>query len=385
MITEICKQEKCTGCFACMNICPRDAVVCEINQYGKTVPAIRQDKCIECGMCVKVCPENHPPVKNDPIDCYAAWSRDEQERKYCSSGGAATELSRYFIEQGGIVYGAVFDQNLNLVHMASDKLEQLERLKGSKYVQGYTGTVDREVKEQLKQGKKVLFIGTPCQIAGIRNYLGKEYDNLLLVDLICHGTPPMEYLKEYTHAVTRKPVTDISFRGKRNWRLTLYSGEKVVYSVRNKKDYYFTAFLKSLIYRDNCYKCQYAAPKRCSDITIGDFWGLDRSSLKTPYSGRISVVLINTQIGKKAWEETQDRFYSEPRAVEEAVRGNAQLRKPSVCHPDRELFLQNYTPGNFASAVKTPELRKEIRRGRIKDSLPYRAARKIKNSLGWHR
>lgn len=385
MPNQICNLEKCTGCFACMNICPRDAVTCGTDQYRKTIPYIEAEKCIECGLCLKVCPENNPPKKNYPSECYATWSRDEQERKYCSSGGVATELSRYFIGEGGTVYGAAFDQELKLIHQASENLDQLERFKGSKYVQSYTGMIFRDIKERLKEGKKILFIGTPCQIAGIRNYLGREYENLLLVDLICHGTPPMEYLKEYANAVTEGKVTDISFRGKRNWRLTLYNDQKVIYSVRSEKDYYFTAFLKSMIYRDNCYQCQYAVSERGSDVTIGDFWGLDRSSLKNPYNGRISVVLLNTKKGKEIWEKVKDRFYFEQRTVEEAVRGNAQLRRPSICHSDRELFLKNYTPGNFATAVRTPGMKKEIRKGRIKDSLPYRVARKIKNSMRWYR
>lgn len=379
MINEICKSEKCTGCFACMNICPRDAIVCKTDHNGKTVPDILEDKCIECGMCMKVCPENHPITKKYPTECYAAWSKDEKERKYCSSGGLATEFSRYIIEQGGIVYGAAFDENLTLVHMAAERTEDLEKFKGSKYVQSYTGTVYRDIKEQLKRERQVLFIGTPCQIAGLRGFLGKEYDNLLLVDLICHGTPPMEYLREYAEKAGKgRKITDISFRGKKNYRLTLYSGDKPVYSVRNKKDYYFTAFYNGLIARDNCFKCEYSMPQRSSDITIGDFWGLKRSDLRIPYSGRISVALINSERGSAFWNRVKERFVYEERPVEEAVNGNGQLRKPSVCHPDRELFLKNYVPGNFPEAVRTPGMRKLIAAGKIKDSLPYRAARKVK-------
>lgn len=365
-----------------MNICPRDAIECKTDRYGKTVPDIRQDRCISCGMCVKVCPANHPSAKNSPRECYAAWSRDEEERKYCSSGGLATEFSRRVLEQGGIVYGAAFDENLKLVHMAAESPEQLEKFKGSKYVQSYIGTVFRDVKEQLSRGRTVLFIGTPCQIAGLKGFLGKEYDTLILVDLICHGTPPMEYLREYAEKAGKgRKITDISFRGRRNYRLTLYSGSRAVYSVRNKQDYYFTGFYNGLIARDNCYECEYAVPQRGSDITIGDFWGLRRSELKVPYSGRISVALINSDRGAAFWEQVKERFIYEARPIEEAVSGNAQLRRPSVCHPDRELFLRAYTRGNFTEAVKTPGMRKLIAAGRIKDSIPYRAARKVKNII----
>lgn len=378
----ICRPEKCTGCFACMNVCPKDAIICGVDQYGKTMPEICPDKCVECGLCTKVCPENYLAEKNFPLKCYAAWSKNEKERESCSSGGIATEFSRYIVEQNGVVYGAAFDKKLRVAHMAAETPGELDKFKGSKYVQSYTGMVYREIKEHLKNGKLVLFIGTPCQVAGLKNYLRDKYNNLLLIDLICHGTPPMEYLKEHIAKIAKnRKVTDITFRGKKNSRLTLYSNSKVIYSVRNKQDYYFNAYYKGMISRSNCYQCQYAEPERCSDITIGDFWGLDRSSLINDYSGRISVVLINTENGRRFWENAKDKICFEVRPIEEAVKGNAQLNRPSVCHPERELFLQNYVSGNFNSAVRTPGLKKEMAENRIKDSLPYRTAHKIKKKL----
>ena len=137
MPDKICSYRDCTGCFACLNICPRDAIVCTTDQYGKTIPEIRHDKCIECGMCTKVCPENNPVKKFPSVKCYAAWSKDEEQRLECSSGGAATEFSYYVVEQKGIVYGVAFDENLRLTHMAADKRAELNRFKGSKYVQSY--------------------------------------------------------------------------------------------------------------------------------------------------------------------------------------------------------------------------------------------------------
>ncbi len=383
MPNKICPAERCTGCFACMNICPRDAIVCKTDQYGKTIPEICRSKCIECGLCVKVCPENQPVDKKFPVKCYAAWSKDDKERENCSSGGIATGFSHYVINESGIVYGAAFDQDLKLIHMSADKQEETEKFKGSKYVQSYTGIIYRKIQEQLKAGSQILFIGTPCQTAGLKSYFGgKEYDNLLLVDLICHGTPPMEYLREHIRRTANgRKVTGISFRGKKDWRLTLYNGNRSIYSVRSKQDPYFLAFLKGMIYRDNCYRCQYAVPERVSDITIGDFWGLDRTTLKSQYTGNISVVLINTEKGDKFWDKVKGQFYWEPRPVKEAIEGNAQLKRPSVCHPERALFLENYLINDFNSAVRTPSLKKELAENRIKHSMPYRTAHKIKQKL----
>lgn len=383
MIAEICKKEKCTGCFACMNICPHDAISCGTDEMNKTIPIVSSDKCTECGFCAKICPANHPVQKNYPLKCFAAWSKDEQERKYCSSGGIATELSKAVIAEGGVVYGAAFDEALKLNHIEVKKIEEVERLKGSKYVQSYTGLMLRKVKENLTAGKKVLFIGTPCQVAGVRAYLRKDYENLILVDLICHGTPPIAYLKEYVKAIDPEgKATNLTFRGKNNFCLTLYEKEEVLYSKRSKRDYYFSAFLNGLIYRDNCYACEYARAERGSDITIGDFWKLNRATLKSHYMGRISAVLVNTETGIRVWENFQDRFEFEERKAEEAIQGNDQLRRPSDVHEDRKIFEELYLKGDFASAVKTPNMKKAIMMSRIDDSLPYRAVKKLKKIFG---
>ena len=383
MPIEICKKEDCTGCLACMNICPKDAISCGLDEYDKTVPVIDQEKCVECGMCRRVCPVCMSGNFRQPEECYAAWAKDEEERKECSSGGIATELSKAVIRDGGIVYGAAFDEELTLCHKAARTEKDLQALKGSKYVQSYVGFSYREIKELLKKGKKVLFLGTPCQVAGLRSYLGREEKNLLMIDLICHGTPPVEYLKAHVKSIDREErASDLTFRGKYNFFLTLYEKGKVFYSEKSEKDYYFLGFLKGLIYRDNCYTCRYATQKRCSDITIGDFWGLDRSTLAHPYEGRISTVLINTENGKAAWEKYRELFICEKRNVQESVEGNAQLRKPSICHPDREQFRTVYrATKSFEKAVRTSGMKKEIRKNRIKDIYCIRLLRKLKMRL----
>lgn len=382
MPVEICKKEKCTGCFACMNICPCDAIAVGTDEYGKTVPVIKKEKCIECERCVKVCPMNQRVDYHYPMQCYAAWAKNEEERKDCSSGGIATELSKAVVEEGGVVYGAAFDQNLELAHMRAVTKEDLQNFKGSKYVQSYIGMSFRMVKEDLKEGKKVLFIGTPCQVAGIKAYLGREYENLLIVDLICHGTPPMEYLKEYLQVVDPKKRTRrLTFRGEKDYCFTLYDEKGELYCAKSNRDPYFYGFLKGLIHRDNCYQCVYAKAERCSDITIGDFWGLQRESLNIAYNGRISVVLINTSNGTRMWEMYKNLFFFEERTVEEAVEGNAQLRRASLCHADRSLFLKRYKRQGFTKAVRTPRVKKELLRNRMRVCVFYKMARKVKKKI----
>lgn len=382
MPKEICKIEKCTGCFSCMNICPQDAITVGEDINGKTIPYIDKKKCIECGKCVRVCPVNYPVNFYNPRKCYAAWEKNEEDRRTSASGGIAAALSKVVIEENGIVYGAGFNEKLELVHSSARNIEEIQKFKGSKYVQSYTGLIFRHVKENLENNKKILFIGTPCQVAGLKSYLGKGYDNLILVDIICHGTPPMSYLKEYLKFIDPKCRADkVTFRGEKDFCMTLYHGTEEFYCTKSEKDFYFYAFLKGLIYRDNCYTCSWAKPDRCSDITIGDFWGLDRKSMKEQYSGKVSVVLLNTLTGEQFWEKHRSCFYSEQREVKEAVDGNAQLRKPSKYHADRTLFLNNYKKGNFIEAVKTPRMKISIKINIIKDSAPYRVARKIKKIL----
>lgn len=384
MPIEICKKEMCTGCFACMNICPRDAIQRGEDACGKTIPAIDKEKCIECGLCVKTCPANKLVEFHIPIKCYAAWGKDEKDREGCSSGGIATVLSKAVVDEGGIVYGAAFNDDLELQHMGVQTKEEIEKLKGSKYVQSYTGLTFRNIKENLMTGRKVLFIGTPCQVEGLKSYLKDDYENLILVDIVCHGTPPMKYLKEYLEIIDqRRKTRGIAFRGKKDYYLTLYGDEQEFYSKKSNRDYYFYSFLKGLIHRDNCYSCKYAKAERCSDITIGDFWGLKKEELESSYRGKVSVVLINTHHGEKVWDVYKDKYCFEERKIQEAVEGNGQLRRPSLCHPDREKFIDSYKKEGFLKAIKSTSVRKEIKVNKLKATIVYRVirwvAKKIRN------
>lgn len=362
---KICDMEKCTGCFSCMSSCPHQAISVGTDRYGKTIPRIDPDKCRQCGACLRSCPVNQMPELRPSKRALAAWSKAAEDVARSSSGGAAAVFARRMLEQGGVVYGAAaLDGGVR--HVRVEDSGNVDLLRGSKYVQSQMGTIHRQVREDLTAGRRVLFLGVPCQIAGLLRFLHRDYPSLVTVELICHGTPPLTYLQEYAKDQAGENWDRISFRGQRDWFLTIYEKDRVVYSRRRDQDLYFTAFLDQLTYRDNCYSCPYAQPNRCADLTIGDFWGIDRSSLSVKYGGRISLILTNTDKGEEFWSLCQDGFVWEERPLEEArnpEQGN--LLHPSSPHPDRTLFLETYERKGFTEAVRATEIGALVRSGRI--------------------
>jgi len=239
-------------------------------------------------------------------------------------------------------------------HIRVESADQLFLLQGSKYVHSHIKSTYIQAKEDLRMGKQVLFTGTPCQIAGLKSFLKKDYENLLTVDLVCHGVPSQRLLfdeiKDYDYSRNL-----VSFRELEGMFLKISSPESGNLVLRKTvyKNLYYTGFLKSLFYRDSCYTCPYADSVRCSDITIGDFWSLGKN---TPFTGDvskgISVVLLNTQKGEAFWEETREEFFSEERPFEEAIQGNTNLRRPSIPHKNREKFFELYPRVGYKKAMK---------------------------------
>ena len=380
---ELCDTKKCTGCFSCMNACPRDAIHVSEDGYGKTIPQIDADKCVNCGLCRKVCPELNVPDLHEPLSCLAAWTNIQEDREKSTSGGVATALSRVITKENGAVFGCAYGKNLVPEIRKAESEEDLRLFRGSKYVQSFTGFSYREVRECLKNGQKVLYIGTPCQIGGLKKFIGKNNDNLFTVDIICHGGTPVKYLQDYVWNKVGKKADRVTFRdtddyGKNSFRV--FSGEKQLYERLSYKDYYYDSFLKGLTYRDNCYSCKYASLKRVSDLTVGDFWGINRNTLKHKTDNRISVVLINTAHGHELIQMAEEILHMEERDISEAVAGNGQLRHPTEAHSDRQVFLDNIDKG-FKVAVLHTEVGKRIRINRIRNLLVYRTLRKIKRLI----
>lgn len=358
---KICKTEMCTGCFACQNICPKDAISEIEDAFGNTYPQINSDKCISCDLCKEICPVNSPVLLNPLKKVYAVWSKIFTEES--ASGGIADVMAKKIIEKDGCVFGSVSERGI-VFHKKATTLEQIRGFRGSKYVKSAVGFCYQEVKQELNKGRKVLFIGTPCQVAGLKAYLRKDFDALVTVDLICHGTPPMKYLKEHLeNEVGINGWDKVSFRGKYDWQLTAYLREKIVYQEDCKTDTYYDAFLKSIIYRENCYNCMYAKTERVGDITIGDFWGLDKKSLKEAYDKSISVAFLNTVKGEQLFSDCNSDLVYEKRDLEEAINPQQEnLLHPSRKGVGREKFLKHYIKEGYVAAIQKTELGKEIRK-----------------------
>lgn len=362
----ICDMKECTGCSGCMNICPVNAITMVCDELGKRIARIDESKCIGCNKCVKTCPNNNPITKKPPLICYALWSNEKADQTTCASGGVATAFSRYVIKERGVVFGAAFNDRCILEHVGTEKEEELEKLKGSKYVESRIAYSYRKVLHFLKEGRMVLFIGVPCQIQGLKQYLARDYENLLTIELICHGTPPAIYLKEYLEHLQLVDLSEIRFRGSKDYYLCCYKGDKLVYQNPSDRDDYFLSFLSYLIQRENCYGCKYASIERVSDITIGDFWGIDRESLKNKYNGKISIALINTKKGEEFFNKVKDGFTYEERKLEEGLKGNEQLSHPPRKHKDRERFESYYRRFGFVKAIHHTNIPYQIKKNKLK-------------------
>lgn len=364
----LCDKTQCTGCLACLNSCAKGAIRIERDSLGKTYPKIDKAKCVGCKLCEASCPVLNPIEKQLPCDVYAVWSTNNEDIIKSSSGGIATILSRKIISLGGVVCGAAVIES-KVKHIIVDKIEDLDLLRGSKYVQSDIGYSFNEIKKKLASGQQVLFIGTPCQVAGLKKFLKGNEKNLLTVDLICHGVPPFKYLEEYL-LETSKPYDNFTFRGINEWCLTTYKKDDIVYKQSRFDDMYFLAFEEGLILRDNCYKCQYATKERISDITVGDFWGLNRSTLIHPYDGKVSVMLVCTEKGRAcidSLDALDDTLIIEKRTLDEATNEKqTNLNRPSSIHKDRTLFEKKYCKSGFVAAVNATSIGKIVILRRIK-------------------
>ena len=354
---------------------------------GYIHPQIDQAKCVDCGLCAKVCHVNVKAVLRYPQDCYAATVKDDIELASCASGGMATELSRYVIGKGGVVYGCTGKDIRNVHHIRIDKAEELDLLKGSKYVQSFIGSTYKEVRRDLQSGRLVLFIGTPCQVAGLQGFLRhKDYPNFVTADLVCHGVPSQKMLNDNIDLYCGKGENiNVWFRQKERssskcdatWRIAYgwfyqTSHMRAPRGVRYYKDPYMFGFLAPLTFRCSCYTCRYANISRCGDFTLGDFWGLGKDAGFTNGKG-VSVVLVNTDKAADVWKEVSKRVRCVQRDVVEAQKSNGQLQVPSRQHRNHTPFVSLYPKIGLKKAV-TVCLRKDLNKIRYNN---------LKNFIKW--
>lgn len=333
---EVCSPKQCTGCGVCLVRCPQKAITMRRGILGHLYPLINTGNCIDCGLCKKVCPSLNPPSKKYPQTCFALWAKDIEEYRSSTSGGIASILSRNIIKKGGVVYGCAMLPNIVVKHIRIENEDDVNKLKGSKYVQSDIVECLPNLIEDVKSGREVLFIGTPCQVAAVKQLFSQKPENLILVDLICHGVPSVSYLKLCLHKVIKGKCVDVvRFRDGMGMYVVVVVEGKVVYRMplweKRYKDLYFNTFMDGFSYRDSCYTCQYARPERCSDVTIGDFWGLgkhDSTESIPEHKLGVSAVLPISDKGKRLINELSDAVYIFERSIKEAVDGNDQLRAP---------------------------------------------------------
>lgn len=303
---EITKKQNCSGCYACKNICPKQCIDMREDNEGFWYPQVDKDKCINCGLCEKICPIINNKERVNEIKAYACINKDEKIRAKSSSGGIYTLLAECIINNGGVVFGARFDEELNLVHSYTDNIQGLEQFRGSKYLQSRIGQSYKKAKEFLEKDIKVLFSGTPCQISGLLSYLSKEYENLICIDIICHGVPSPKVFKLYRDELEKKygsTTQRIDFRCKDyGWKLfcvLLSFNNNTQYMKDLNNDVYMNGFLQNLYLRPSCYECKSKTLNRLSDITIADFWGIQNIASELDDDKGTSLVLVNSNKGKK--------------------------------------------------------------------------------------
>lgn len=380
---EIKNKALCTGCSACVQRCPAQCITMSPDNEGFLYPEIDHSRCINCGLCDRICPILSPGTRNQssPPQAYAAYSKNEEIRSSSSSGGVFSEIATTVLRNGGVVFGAAFDETYQVAHIGIDNEADLHKLRGSKYVQSKIGTAYVQTEEHLQSGKQVLFSGTPCQISGLHSYLGKEYENLITVDIICHGVPSPAVWEEYIKfRADGREIENVSFRDKQDgwskYRLTLSFTDKTQYSCPAAQDSFSRAFLLNLCLRPSCYQCKHKGIHRQSDITLADFWGLQAISPQLYDEKGVSLVLCHSNKGQALLNQSSADIFIVDTCLESAIQHNQSAVKSTFPHPNRMAFLHDvlHTSKNFeASLIKNAKL-----------TILQRVISKIKRTLQKH-
>ena len=354
---EIVEKNKCCGCHACFNICPKNAISMIEDEKGFRYPSIDKTKCIDCGMCKKVCPVLNNQEKEHNIKAYACYNINHDERLHSSSGGIFILLAKEVIKRNGVVFGASFDEDFNLYHTFAENKKDLKQFMGSKYVQSAIGETYKKVKYFLDNDRYVLFTGTPCQIEGLLSYLKKDYNKLYTQDIICHGVPSpkvwQKYL-EYQKKLSNENVKSVSFRSKdHGWSLfrmkILFDTKK--YSKNHNDDLFMKVFLKNLCLRESCYNCSFKKKYRSSDITLGDYWGINKLHQKFNDNKGTSLLIINSDKGEKLFDAIKNNIKYIETDLDTAIKYNSAMVESVKHHNDEKDFINNIDNMSFDKLV----------------------------------
>ena len=344
---QISDKSKCCGCTACVNACPAQCIVMRRDrEEGFDYPVANPDRCLGCGKCDAVCPVQNPSPASDPETAYAVRCEDYVDGS--SSGGVFPALAKHVIDEGGVVFGAVMESDMIVGHAEAETMDQVQRMRGSKYVQSDPYSSFWDAREYLKAGRKVLFTGTPCQIAGLKSFLGGDHEGLLTVDTACHGVPSPGLWDMYVNALkarTQKNITSVNFRDKsRGWRRYGFTckgpqGETVL-SLRVSADPYMALFMQDMTLRPSCYNCPARAGRSGSDLTLADLWSVASAAPALDDDRGVSGVLVNTPKGREYMS---------------CIKAETMLEVP--------VEAAKAENGGFAESVAMPEKRAEFFKG----------------------
>ena len=354
---SIIKKEQCCGCHACYNSCPKNAIEMVADSEGFLYPQISENKCVNCGKCVQSCPEIKPLVLNPLEKSYACYAKEEEEHMSSSSGGFFAVLARQILKEGGVVCGAAFDELVRVNHIITDNESDLIKIKKTKYVQSTIGKVYSHIEQLLQRRRNVLFSGTPCQVAGLKMYLGKEYENLICLDLICHGVPSPKVFSRYLmEKGGNHKVTAMSFRNKQkgisNVTLDYWldNGEKI--SETYEESLFIKGFIQNLYVRPSCYTCKFKGIKRSSDITIGDFLGIDEFHPGFSNHKGISAVILHSEKALQLFEKIMGALNYVSATSKEIGAWNSCLYHPVKENKNREVFFERWENKSVSECIR---------------------------------
>lgn len=352
---QVCEHEKCCGCMACVNICPKACIKMDINSRGEEIPAINEKNCIDCGLCQKVCPVIRGNQGHETKKVIAAWSTDNTVRKTSASGGIASEVYRLYALKNQWYAGCKMDVDHKCRFYLSQKDDQYLEFQNSKYVYSFMGDLYKKIESVLKNGEKAVMVGLPCQISGLKNYLSVrniDIENLITIDLICHGIVPSMYLIEWIKQCEKKfhrHAEAVCFRN------PVYETQNHAFTLADKKgefykkyvwehDSYHFSYHHALDYRESCYRCLFASRSREGDLTLGDFSGLGKVTSFDGEVQNVSCILVNTDKGEKLIKMLEDEgsIIGVERPSKEAFLYETQLNRPSIPHKKRDKFLKYY-------------------------------------------
>jgi len=375
--------EKCAGCGACVQRCPKRCISWTQREFGFRYPQIDKDACVNCGLCEKVCPTDKALEVPVEQKVYAAVHKDTEVLAKSTSGGAFTAIADAIFAQGGIVYGAAMLDDMQVKHIRTTGKDDFEGLRSSKYLQSDTGTTYQMVEQDLKQGKFVLYSGTPCQIDGLKNFLGKDYETLYTVDIVCHGVGSQAYFDKYMDFARERygKIKALRFRSKEYAGWSCGGGVVVVDSsdclkkipYRDFDNYYYSYFLSGDIYRKSCYSCKYANTNRVGDFTLGDYWGVEALNLPLQTENGCSLLLVNNQHAMQLLDEIESLDRVET-TVEQAAHCNKQLNAPSKLMDSRQNRIGEYESmsGQQIQKEYLKNHRKTVVKGQLKALMPYK-------------